>query len=269
VRTSYVSRPPPELTTKPTTKPTTEPAAGGPVLSVYAEIGGDGGCLLYTFDPPGLLARGASLEAALAAAADEAVALRRFLLEAGMLHLLRPPWREGESPEIHIVETVTRRGRVADGRTTATFEPDLRPVTPTEAADYLTLMRYSRRRLLALRQEIPAGAYGFRSQPHRLTIEGQLEHIAKAERWYIRRLWPDLPRLPRSRDVWQRLELCRGLALDVLDAMSPEDMARTARVEGEAWTVRKVFRRFLYHEKFHLDTIRRDLMLATGHLGLG
>lgn len=178
-------------------------------LRVHAEIGGDGGCLFYTFDPPGLLARGASFEEALAAAPAEAARLRRLLAGGSLpgaagnppgaggslLGLLEEPWDEGEVPEIVVAETIRARYQVANGRTNATFQSDLVPVRRSEVPGFLAVLALLRARLLALRDRIPREAYAFKSLPHRKTIEEQLRHMADCDRWYLTRLWDDLPRL--------------------------------------------------------------------------
>lgn len=233
-----------------------------PELELYAEVGGDGGCLLFTFDPPGLVARGASLQEALAGAPVEAARLRRMLADGGCLDLLREPWEEGESPRLVVVETVRGRYRVANGGTRATFKRDLDPVRPEEVPGFLRVMELTRAGLWALKDRIPPGAYSFRSLPHRMTILEQLRHIASCDRWYLSRFWDDLPRLPRSEDVWHKLVLNRELALSRLGHLTADDMVRSRKIDHQVWTARKLFRRFVYHEKFHRDTIERDLALA-------
>lgn len=232
---------------------------GGPQLEVYSEVGSDGGCLLFTFQPPGLLAWGGTVDNALKRAPQEAFKLRESLANWGLLHLLEGTWDPALEPEVIVVETYNRRGMVANGNTTATFEPDLEPLEPGELNNFIALMRRSRETLLNLRSLIPPEAYSYRSLPHRKTIDEQLRHIASAERWYLSRLWSDLPRLPRSDDAWHKLELNRDLAYEVLGNMTPQELEMTEKVNGETWTPRKVVRRFLYHERFHLDTVARDL----------
>lgn len=235
-------------------------------LLVYAEIGtDDGGCLLYTFDPPGLLGRGSSEAEALGEAGGSgAAALRALLAEAGRLELLAEPWAEGESPSLVVAERVVRRGRVAGGGTRATFQPDLVPLRSDEIEPFLALLGHLRSRLEALRSTLdalPPEVYRFRSLPHRMTIEEQLAHIAGCDRWYLTRFFPQLPgRLPPARDVWHKLYLNRERASARLRGMSTEELAAVRKTDGEVWTARKLFRRFMYHERFHQETLRRDLV---------
>jgi len=249
-------------------------------IEAYAEIGQDGGVLLFSFDPPGLLARGTSLGAAVREAAERgwpelramAAAAGRSLEAAGK----RSPWPTGATPpaapggeqtEVAIIETRERRGAVANGNTSATFRLDLAPLTPADVTASLELLAESRRHLLALRPLLecspdPAAMLAFRSRPDRKSIAEQLMHIAAVERWYLVRIRPELPRLPVSAGPWERLAAVRGLVVRTLAGMGEHDLAIRTRVNGEVWTPRKVIRRLMYHERFHRDTIARDMRLA-------
>lgn len=235
-----------------------------PTLDLYAEASSDGAYLLYTFYPPGLLAWGRTRDEALATAFVEAGRLRGFLADCGQLDLLKEPWNEDDTPDLVIRETYARRGTVADGGTRATFQRDLEPVRPEEVPGFLAILRHLRTTFRTLKDRIPAGAYGFRSLPHRMTIEEQLRHVASCDRWYLSRFWRDLPRLPVSRDVRHKLVLNRELALERLGNMTREDLGAVKKTDRQVWTARKLFRRFMYHEKFHRDTIERDLALYLG-----
>lgn len=225
-------------------------------LRVYSEVGEDGGCLLFTFDPPGLLARGNSMEEAMDLASQAARDLDKFLAQCG-----RPYSGGGPNPEIVVAETKRRRGKVANGNTSVTFEMDKVPVQVEEIPRFLTVQEHLRRELLELKDLIPEGAYEFRSMPHRMSIERQLNHLADCDRWYLSRLWSNLPRLPRSKDVWDKLAMNLERVRDKLMGLTEEELALVVRTDGEVWSCRKMLRRFMYHERFHLDTIKRDLNL--------
>jgi len=227
-----------------------------PELKTYGEVGEDGGCLLFTLNPPGLLARGKSVDEAMARASQAAQALDLFLEGCG-----RPyPW-VGPNPSIIVAETLRRRGNVANGNTSVTFSADRVSVEAEEIPRFLALQAHLRNELLELRDLIPLDAYGFRSLPHRMTIQEQLSHLASCDRWYLSRLWSNLPKLPRSKDVWDKLAMNRERVRDKLLALTSEDLALIKRTEGEVWTCRKMMRRFMYHERFHLDTVKRDLAI--------
>ncbi len=102
-----------------------------------------------------------------------------------------------------------------------------------------------------------------RAWPGRWGAE-QLRHIASAERWFLSKIIPELPRLPVSHDVWQRLAVVRELVVESLSGLSGAALGCRALINGELWTTRKVIRRLMYHEQFHRDCVRRDLKLAGG-----
>ncbi len=230
-------------------------------LELFAEIGGDGGCLLFTHDPPGLLARGATREEALAAAPGEAARLRRLLAGDGLLGLLREPWGDAETPVLRVVETEVGRHRVTDGGTKVTFERDHVPVRRDEVAGFLALMALVRGGVMALGDRLPPEAYAFRSKPHRMTIGEQLRHMATCDYWYYTRLWKNPPHLPRTDNVWDKLTMNRRRVLDRLENLTDSELALDQQTDRQVWTTRKLFRRYLYHDRFHWDTIERDLAL--------
>lgn len=223
-------------------------------LNVYAEVGQDKGCLLFIFDPPGMLVRANSFNAALDRAPGAANEL--FALLNGCW---QPSPCPGETPRIILAEILHRRGKVANGNTTVTFQRDYVPPRPEEIVMFLKAFEAVRGHLLELEAQIPGDAYNFKSLPHRKTIEEQLGHIAACQGWYLSQAWKGLPRLPRSRNVWHKLELNWERAREKLLSLQAEELDLVVRTKGEAWTCRKILRRLLYHEKFHLDTIKRDL----------
>jgi len=130
-----------------------------------------------------------------------------------------------------------------------------------EVPGFLSVLAGIREELLSLRGRIPPEAHAFRSLPGRMTIGEQLRHVAGCDHWYLTRLWDDLPRLPRANGVWHKLELERRRALDKLGNLSDAELALERKKDHQVWTARKLFRRFAYHERFHHDTIERDLAL--------
>lgn len=236
-------------------------------LNVYAEVGEDKGCLLFIFDPPGMLVRANSFDAALDRAPGAVNEL--FALLNGCWQPCPGP---GETPNIKVAEVLHRRGKVANGNTSVTFQRDLVPLQPEVIIMFLKAFEGVRRHLLELKAQVPGDAYNYKSMPHRKTIEEQLRHIAVCQGWYLSQLWNNLPRLPRSQDVWHKLELNWGRVIEKLLSLCAEDLALVVRTKGEVWTCQKILRPLFYHEQFHLGTIKRDLKLyfeSTGGNALG
>jgi len=164
---------------------------------------------------------------------------------------------EGESIEFEVVE---------HNRSTSTtgligfYEPERNPVSEVEIEYFLRLMAHSRDTLLCLVGDLGEAVLRERSPGHTRSVSDILRHIASSEQWYLTRLWHDLPRFPPQRDVFDRLALVREYACRRLGAMSAGERAQvvTAR-DGELWSARKVFRRFLEHEREHTDEIAERL----------
>lgn len=147
-----------------------------------------------------------------------------------------------------------------------------RPAVPLrEVRRQLRWLEHSRRTLLALVEGLPPEALLWGTPRRRgrrpgkgggWTIWRYLRHIGGVEKWYISQLWRGLPRLPRSDSPFERLALTRSQVLEVLRHSRREDLARSTRSSGEMWTLRKVLRRLLYHERYHTRTIARILLAA-------
>lgn len=163
--------------------------------------------------------------------------------------------------ELACVEVVRSREDKRQGRTSAFFQADAEPVSPETLDRCLRLLDWSRQDLWQLLEPLPpqALAWGYPGGGD-WTIKTILQHIAGAERWYLTKLWPRLPELPRSRTPQERLERVRALALGLLTAAPPAQRSIVVRVpDGERWSLRKVLRRMLYHERYHLRKIEQIL----------
>jgi hypothetical protein len=71
------------------------------------------------------------------------------------------------------------------------------------------------------------------------------------EQWYLTRLW-QVPRFPAQKTVLLRLQVVREAAERLLAASDLTLSDRVVDNGGEAWTLRKVLRRFLEHEREHM-----------------
>ncbi|MEW6724907.1 MAG: DinB family protein [Bacillota bacterium] len=222
------------------------------MIDAYLEIGSDGGYLAWSFDPLGCHARGMGEEEALAGLAEE---INYYHRRAGIDAF---PLTRGD---FRVAGRVTRQKQVGKGDTSATFAPDLRPMTRAEVDDALAALRRSREDLLELIGRIPDALLDWRPGDGRRSLSDQIRHIAECERWYLEKFGP-AGRSPRSRTVVERLAIVRQLTVDRFRGMSDEELAQSVKVLSETWTARKILRRCLYHERFHYLTIKRDLEQA-------
>ncbi len=181
-------------------------------------------------------------ERAPAALAEHLAWLRRHGLAA-------PPLQEEAVPHLVQCKSTGRSGGII-----GFFESERVAVTAEETPGLLALMACARADLLALTRELPPDALDRRPAPKSWCILEVLRHVADAERWYLTRILDpaSLPRFGPQRDIWRRLEAVRALAVERLQGLSEvERMALVVADDGEQWTARKVFRRFVEHEREH------------------
>ena len=184
---------------------------------------------------------------------EEALDRAPAAIEAHLAWLRRhdlPAPAEGEPVACRPVE---QRSTVRGGGLVGFFESDRGPVAAGEVREFLHLMDCSRQDLLALTRDLPDEVLDWEPAPGSWSIRQILQHVANAERWYLARILAseDLPRLKRSRTVWERLEKVRALAVERLSGLSEIQRTATVVTDGEMWTARKVFRRFIEHEREH------------------
>ena len=171
----------------------------------------------------------------------------------------------GETTEIVIADEAVGGAALYPGDRAGLFAPDLLPLTDEDIARYLRLMRYSRQDLLSLVKDLSAAVLNWRPAPKEWTIREVLRHLANAEGWYLDRIGLYTPQR-RTRTILARLELIRAYAYEVLSKLTPEQRSVVVQKDGEPWNARKVFRRFLEHEREHSGQIQ-DVLRAQG-LGL-
>lgn len=118
----------------------------------------------------------------------------------------------------------------------------------------LRLLDWSRQDLLKVVESLPPEQVykPIESEVHQ-TIAGVLEHISRAENWYLDRLdlateWPSLPE-----GAVDKLAAVRTNMRDQLVKLIGE--TRVTASCGERWSARKVLRRTLWHERDHTQHI--------------
>jgi len=155
-----------------------------------------------------------------------------------------------------------RRSTAREGHLVGFFESERQPVLPAEIPGFLDLMASARADLLSLVRDLPAETLNRRPAPGSWSVQETLRHVAGAERWYLTRILDPatIPVFKPSRSVWHRLEIVRALAVERLSALAAaERSAVVAARSGELWSARKVFRRFLEHEREHTAHIHEIL----------
>ena len=218
-------------------------------FDVYVESNRLGRSVAHVPQLPGCIVRAQTSDQALRYVEE---AVTQYLLWLGM---------HGGAPRpvpslirTRVVEQYTGAAASGSGSRVALLQPDRLPIDRKELEEYLQRMSYSRKDLLEIISTLPCDV--LKSHPHRQqrSIREILQHIAGAEQWYLTRLMK-VPRFPVQKTHLLRLQVVREAALRLL---SQDDLRRGERVvemAGEAWTLRKVLRRFLEHEREHLVEI--------------
>jgi len=134
-----------------------------------------------------------------------------------------------------------------------TLPEDKEPLKREEVGTLLRKTKLSRQALLDRVSGLSDEVLAWKRDEDAWAIKQILEHIANAEWWYIQRLtdWPH--------DPLERLEAIRKMAVERLGNLTTEELERVTIHYGEEWTARKVFRRFLEHEREHMEHIEEVL----------
>lgn len=157
-----------------------------------------------------------------------------------------------------------------EGNLIGFFESERQPVANEEIPHFLELMKYARIELLQKVHDLPEETINWKPEPDSWSIEETLRHVAGAERWYLTRILKPttIPHFKPCKTVWQRLEIVRALALDCLSTLNETVLRMVVADEsGELWSARKVFRRFVEHEREHTAHIQEILeqYIKRGH----
>jgi uncharacterized damage-inducible protein DinB len=134
----------------------------------------------------------------------------------------------------------------------------------------LRLLAHSRADLLALVQPLPDEFLDWQPDPGAHSLRRVLRHVGNAEEWYVSRLVPPEtlpPEWEHDKDLapFEFLEMERRTAIARLRQLTEEERSGVfcpsawTRHPEEAWTARKVLRRFLEHEREHTGQAREIL----------
>jgi hypothetical protein len=190
----------------------------------------------WVLDLPGCYGSGPTAEAAVAAALP---ALRAWCWRLG---------RPERPTEATVVERFASFLSAPDYRVNAFFADDARALSAADVA-------LGRRMLGLTRDDLRAHL------PDHLDAETTrvLEHVARAELWYLTRLALATGRESLPADPLGRLEAIRAMTGAALPRLIGDD--RVVELRGERWSARKLLRRALWHEQDHVAEIARATSL--------
>ena len=211
----------------------------------------EGRWIAHAIDLPGCFVTRDDREEALAAAPaaiQEYVAWRRAhgdespLPEGPFQLKVEEMFREWQGPER------------PDYDVSAFFAGDAPPLTLEEMETIRRLLIWSRADLLDELVELSAEAL-IQEVEDGWAIQDILVHVGRSEWWYLDRLGL-APAHPGPGTSWQRwLPLSRKRLLAVLPQLV--GLGQVVFVDSEIWSPRKMLRRALWHERDHLQHLRR------------
>lgn len=222
-------------------------------FSALVEIGRDGWATVWVGELLGLFVNEPFEDEALRQLPSAIVAYLQWLRQHG--ETIEVP----DSVTVAVAERRTSDLDFAYGQYEALYDRERVPVTGDDLAQATRWMRYMRQDTLDLVARLPEGALTWRRTPdHKYSIGDYLEHIARAERWYLTRLWPEVPEHVPGPTPLLSLARSRERALNWLLAMPAGLRGKAVDFDdGEPWTARKVLGRYLYHERYHIRSIAR------------
>ena len=226
------------------------------LFSALVEVGRDGWATVWVGELLGLFVNESSEDEALRQLPGAIVACLQWLRQHGedteALDAVTVAVTERQTPELDL----------AYGEYAALFARDRVPVSDDDLVQAMRWMRYMRDDTLDLVARLPAGAMEWRRTPdHKYSIADYLEHIARAERWYLTRLWPEVPPHVPGPTPLISLAQSRERALNRLLTMPVDLRGKVVYFGGgDLWTSRKVLGRYLYHERYHVRSIARIVL---------
>ena len=220
----------------------------------------EGRFLAYALDHPGCFANGE----------DEAETLMRMPravldFDKWIRDHTDDPWAEFADLDFRIVERFTTFNlddnfkSVAPGQGTqinAWFLDDWRPLSAEEINNALKVFHWQRDELLAGYTTLSPEILEMQRPGERWNITGIVKHVANAEHWYLTRL--NLTSLTRNDLAASPVERLNQLATEI-DKVFPTFAGEVdvRGQEGEFWSPRKIIRRTLWHQRDHIEHIKK------------
>jgi predicted RNase H-like HicB family nuclease len=163
------------------------------------------------------------------------------------------PTTDSEVVEIEVGEEASVPGSypLNPGDPVAFFNADGEPFSRYDVQTTVRLIEHARSDLLEFLRDVPDNLLHWRPGTDEWSIAQTLLHMAHAEASYIARLDDESERSP-----FPQLAAIRSWAYHRLSRLTEAELSRVTTHRGEKWSVRKVLRRFLEHDREHTAHIR-------------
>ncbi len=229
---------------------------------VFLETDNKGHWMAHVMDLPGCTVRATTKKTALSKLPHAIRAYRSWLCEHG-----EAVSGLDEPIQAEIAEESGGIGPFDPGDTAALFLPDRRALSLEDMESLIRRMGYSRSDLMGLVTPLTGEMLDWQVSANSFSIRRILRHVGNAEEWYISRILPaeKLPTEWQNDDqlpILEFLEMERRTAVACIRAWTEEERSGLfypttwAQNPGEAWTARKVLRRFLEHEREHTAQVQ-------------
>ena len=220
----------------------------------------EGRTLAWVLDYPGCFAYGLD-------EAEALIRLPRALLayEVWIKDHTADPWVDFEDLDLRVVER-TDTFRIGEDyrpapegqgyEINAWFIDDWRPLTETEIERGLMIFQWQREELLGGLTTLDPEILEKERPGQRWSIWGIVKHIANAELWYLSRLGlTELNYKQLAPDPQKRLAQTAALVDKIFPSFA--DIVNVTGIEGEFWSYRKILRRTLWHQRDHIEHIKK------------
>lgn len=216
--------------------------------------------MVHVLNLLGCIAKGPTTDEALSRTPAAIRAYLRFLQRHGAV--VDP----GAEVQTTVVEHVTQGQWLGNGDPALVFQPDLEPLTPADAEQYIQRLEWSRAELLALVGTLTSKQLEAEPGPKQRSIRAMLEHILESEHFYLSALGK-IEGMPGSGMIIQQQE---GALLEWMHHVRAREVARIRSLTlqersqpiirwKQTWTARKTLRRMLEHEWEHLVELHERL----------
>lgn len=209
--------------------------------------------MLYSADYIGAFTRGENLDAAMAKMPDE---IRAYCAWAGMA--------APDETKINIIQEKVSDLAIKDADSDVLFDSEKEPLTTDEYQMLKALALKSAEDFLALYESIPDK--DATAAPARETFYGQIprsahemyEHTKNVNSYYFSEIEVDAD---NDGNIYE----CRKRGFDALEE-KPDFLqnAVTSGSYGEEWSLRKVLRRFIWHDRIHAKAMRKMAVRVFG-----
>lgn len=175
------------------------------------------------------------------------------------------PWFNPAEIDIHLVDvfddysidnqynSVREGGRLIK----AFFKTDWKPLTQMDVEHILQIISWNRQELVEVISGLDDSILDKTLEEGEWPIRRIIAHLGRSEWWLVDRLDRTHPEDQLSKDAFERLLVERGNLVTILPDLI--DLNQVVGKDGEIWSPRKVLRRVCWHERDHIQHIKRLL----------